>query len=101
MKTTAPVTRFSPSLGLFAGALVGVSAMAGLITPVPEKVPCAVADRQDFQIPDRVQLTGWLGARITASATNRLEKLDTARLLEGYRHRPGRQMWDGEHVGTW
>jgi DUF1680 family protein len=23
------------------------------------------------------------------------------RLLEGYRHRPGRQSWDGEHVGKW
>ena len=28
-------------------------------------------------------------------------KLDPARLLEGYRKRPGRQSWDGEHVGKW
>ena len=26
---------------------------------------------------------------------------DPARLLEGYRKRPGRQSWDGEHVGKW
>jgi DUF1680 family protein len=78
-----------------------LTGMARALVPVPEKVPCAVPDRQDFQIPDRVQLTGWLGTRIMASATNRLEKLDPARLLEGYRHRPGRQSWDGEHVGKW
>jgi uncharacterized protein len=84
-------------------ALVAIEfhVQAGLITPVPEKVSGAVADRQDFQIPDRVQLTGWLGTRIMANATNRLEKLDPARLLEGYRQRPGRQTWDGEHVGKW
>jgi len=27
--------------------------------------------------------------------------LDVDRLLEGYRKRPGRQSWDGEHVGKW
>jgi DUF1680 family protein len=101
MKTTSRARRLSACFGILAGILVGVNAQAGMITPVLEKVPCAVADRQDFQIPDRVQLNGWLGARIMASATNRLEKLDTARLLEGYRHRPGRQSWDGEHVGKW
>ena len=77
---------------------IGVNA---LTVPVPEKIPCAVADRQDFQIPDRVRLTGWLGTRIAANATNRLEKIDTDRLLEGYRKRPGRQSWDGEHIGKW
>ncbi len=70
-------------------ALAGVRAVAE-ITPLPEKVPCAVPDRQDFQIPDRVQLTGWLGTRIAANETNRLVKIDTDRLLEGYRKRPGR-----------
>ncbi len=83
-----------------------VLALAGLcsaaeITPLPEKVPCAVPDKQDFQIPDRVQLTGWLGTRLTANEANRLVKVDTDRLLEGYRKRPGRQSWDGEHVGKW
>lgn len=81
--------------------LTGFDAAAGLVTPVAEKIPGAVADKQEFQIPDRVQLTGWLGTRIAANATNRLAKLDTARLLEGYRQRPGRQTWDGEHVGKW
>jgi len=71
------------------------------IAVVPEKIPCAVADRQEFQHPDRVQLTGWVGSRVTGNEQNRLVKIDTARLLEGYRKRPGRQSWDGEHVGKW
>ena len=58
-------------------------------------------DRQAFQVPDAVQLSGWLGGRVEASESNRLAKLDVDRLLEGYRHRPGRQSWDGEHVGKW
>ena len=66
-----------------------------------EKVPCVVADKQDFQIPDRVQLTGWLGMRIAANEETRLAMIDTDRLLEGYRKRPGRQSWDGEHIGKW
>ena len=60
-----------------------------------------MADRQEMQSPDKVHLTGWLGTRIAANESNRLVKLDPARLLEGYRHRPGRQAWDGEHVGKW
>ncbi|HYN01433.1 MAG TPA: beta-L-arabinofuranosidase domain-containing protein [Vicinamibacteria bacterium] len=70
-------------------------------SPVPDKVPPAVPDRQAFQDPDRTRLTGWLGARVDANEANRLLKVDTARLLEGYRKRPGRQSWDGEHVGKW
>ncbi len=77
------------------------TAVAAPITPVPEKIACAVADRQDFQIPDRVQLTGWVGIRVAGNESNRLVQLDPARLLEGYRKRPGRQSWDGEHVGKW
>ena len=52
-------------------------------------------------MPDRVQLTGWIGTRIQANEANRLAKLDPNRLLEGYRKRPGRQIWDGEHIGKW
>jgi DUF1680 family protein len=74
---------------------------AGAATPVPDKLACAIQDRQAFQDPDRLQLKGWMGARILANETNRLVKIDTERLLEGYRKRPGRQSWDGEHVGKW
>ena len=90
--------RKSLSLLLVASVL---TAFANPITVVPEKVACTVPDRQDFQIPDRVQLSGWVGSRITANEHNRLAKVDPARLLEGYRKRPGRQSWDGEHVGKW
>ena len=86
---------------IIVGALLHSAAFAGQITPVLERVPLAVPDKQDFQIPDRVQLGGWLGARIAANETNRLVRVDTSRLLEGYRKRPGRQTWDGEHVGKW
>ena len=60
-----------------------------------------MADRQDAQIPDRVHLTGMIGTRIQNSAINRLLAMDVDRLLEGFRKRPGRQAWDGEHVGKW
>jgi hypothetical protein len=68
---------------------------------VPEKVACAVSDRQAFTQPDQLRLTGWIGARVEANEANRLVKIDVNRLLEGYRKRPGRQTWDGEHVGKW
>lgn len=78
-----------------------VTAVAQPIVPVPEKITCAVKDRQDPQIPDRVQQTGWQGLRSAASITNRLEQVDLDRLVDGFRHRPGRHPWDGEHVGKW
>lgn len=74
---------------------------ANEIALAPEKVPNVVADRQDMQIPDCVHLSGMLGVRIHNSAANRLLAVDVDRLLEGYRKRPGRQTWDGEHVGKW
>ncbi len=71
------------------------------VAPILDVVKPVVADRQVFQVPDRVQLSGWLGSRIDANTQNRLEKIDIDRLLEGYRKRPGRQSWDGEHIGKW
>ena len=70
-------------------------------TFIPDKVACAVQDRQNAQVPDGIHLTGWIGQRIQVNESNRLLKLDPDRLLEGYRKRPGRQSWDGEHVGKW
>lgn len=71
------------------------------LSPLPDKIAPAIPDRQDLQPPDRVHLSGWIGMRIAVNEGNRLVKLDPARLLEGYRKRPGRQSWDGEHVGKW
>src|ERR1700722_7553935 len=84
-----------------AGAILSVTVSRAAITPVPEKITSVVPDKQDSQVPDRVTLGGWIGTRIQANEGNRLAKLDTDRLLEGYRKRPGRQTWDGEHVGKW
>ena len=90
---------------LMAGWWLAVNAVTGslsaAITPVPDKVACAVADHQAFTQPDQLHLTGWLGSRVEANETNRLVKIDVDRLLEGYRKRPGRQSWDGEHAGKW
>lgn len=69
--------------------------------PLADRVACAVPDRQAIQLPDCVQLDGWLGVRVRGNEANRLVSIDTDRLLEGYRRRPGRQTWDGEHVGKW
>jgi DUF1680 family protein len=80
---------------------IAITSLAGSVRTLPEKVSCAIADKQEFQIPNCLQLTGWLGSRIDANEKNRLVKIDTERLLEGYRKRPGRQTWDGEHVGKW
>ncbi len=84
---------------LFSAATV--TSLAAQVTPLPDRVPCAVPDRQDRQVPDRVHLSGMLGVRIDHSALNRLRAMDIDRLLEGYRKRPGRQSYDGEHVGKW
>jgi hypothetical protein len=87
--------------GLLVVVIAGLGSLTAAITPVPDKVACAVADRQAFTQPDELRLSGWLGTRIDANEANRLAKLDVNRLLEGYRKRPGRQSWDGEHVGKW
>ena len=68
---------------------------------MPDRVPCAVADRQDAQIPDRVRLRGMIGTRIENSVTNRLLTVPLDSLLAGFRHRPGEQAWCGEHIGKW
>jgi hypothetical protein len=82
-------------------AAAATTALAGAVSILPEKLPVVVADRQDAQIPDREHLSGMIGSRIQASAINRLLPMDVDRLLEGFRKRPGRQSYDGEHVGKW
>ncbi len=87
-------------LTLFCAA-AATTASPGQVSIVPDKLPVVVADRQDAQIPDREHLSGMIGARIQNSAINRLLPMDVDRLLEGFRKRPGRQSYDGEHVGKW
>jgi DUF1680 family protein len=83
------------------GAVRAAPARAGTAIPVPDKIACAVADRQDAQLPGSIQLTGMIGTRVEANAVNRLLIVDTERALDGFRHRPGKQEWDGEHIGKW
>lgn len=71
------------------------------VSPLPFVVPPTVADRQEAVEPDGISLRGYLGSRIAANTQARLLAVDEDRLLEGYRQRPGRQAWDGEHVGKW
>jgi hypothetical protein len=94
-------SRIPLAVGLLLSVNAATGSLSAAITPVPDKVACAVADRQAFTQPDQLHLRGWLGTRIDANEANRLAKLDVNRLLEGYRNRPGRQSWDGEHVGKW
>src|SRR3954470_16782924 len=92
-----PILQF----GIIFCALIIFAAKSFALPLVPEKVPPVIAYKQDSQTPDNVRLFGWIGTRIEANEGNRLAKLDVDRLLEGYRKRPGRQIWDGEHVGKW
>src|SRR5215475_13294215 len=98
------MTRYHLIFGAVVTFVLGVvtaPSHAAAPTFLPDKIKCAIQDRQDFQSPDHVHLTGWVGQRIQVNESNRLAKLDPDRLLEGYRKRPGRQSWDGEHVGEW
>lgn len=93
-----PLSRFRPLAGL---VLIASPAFA-VIAPLPDRVAAAVADVQDFQVPDQVHLgSGLVGERVLGNEAARLAQVDTTRLLEGYKQRPGRQTWDGEHVGKW
>lgn len=89
--------------GLVTAGLLATASLlcAQAISLTPEKVPPVISNRQDSSVAGRVQLAGWIGTRMQANEVNRLLKLDPERLLEGYRQRPGRQIWDGEHVGKW
>ena len=97
----SPFSGMKSNLAILASTLALMASVSAAISPVPDKVTPAIADRQDSETPDRVRLTGWVGMRIDANEAGRLVKLDPARLLEGFRKRPGRQAWDGEHVGKW
>ena len=65
-------------LALILTAVASSNPAGAAIVPVPEKVVCAVPDRQEFQHPDRAQLTGWLGTRIAANEANRLARPNQA-----------------------
>src|SRR5204863_3875287 len=58
-------------------------------------------DRLQTLSPADVHLEGYLGHRVLNSEKNRLLQVDEDELLAGFRKRPGKQAWIGEHVGKW
>ena len=84
-------------LSLLAYIVVGQQNPSGLVLPHTAKV----ADVVELSAPSQVQLNGLLGDRYAASEHGRLPVVDEDELLEGFRHRPGKQAWIGEHVGKW
>jgi len=71
------------------------------VTPVPYKVSLAIPDSLEALDPSAVRIEGWLGARIDANVSGRLEVVDTVPLLAGFIKKPGSHPWIGEHVGKW
>ena len=79
--------------------LLGITAVTFAIEPVPYKTPDRLADVLAPLQPMQVRLEGYLGQRILNNAKNRLLVVDEEELLAGFRNRPGKQEWIGEHVG--
>lgn len=70
-------------------------------TPVAYRIEPKLPDAAEPLPPDQVKLHGWLGERVGNNEKNRLLKVEEEPLLAGFRRRPGRQAWIGEHVGKW
>src|SRR5438132_272420 len=68
-----------------------------LARPGTQKVP----DVMELPEPADVKLGGLLGDRFGKSESRRLLNVDEEELLAGFRRRPGKQAWIGEHVGKW
>lgn len=51
--------------------------------------------------PRADKLGGLLGDRYSRSESSRLLKVNEEELLAGFRKKPGKQAWIGEHVGKW
>ena len=70
-------------------------------TPLtPQALPVIPDKIQDRLIPGYgVALSGMLDDRLRINLGKRLLAIDSATLLSGFEHRPGSQVWIGEHVG--
>src|SRR5207302_4638545 len=65
------------------------------------RVAPRMPDRLEALSPSEAHLRGYLGQRVLNSEKNRLLEVDEDEMLAGFRNRPGRQAWIGEHVGKW
>lgn len=59
-----------------------------------------MTDAVTLQPPSAVQMDGLIGERSGVNL-KRLLAVDEEELLGGFRQRPGKQAWIGEHVGKW
>lgn len=85
---------------LLAGTLFSaVCAQEG--RPPVQKVRFSVPAAYTLQLPEADRLTGYLGMRYDDNLQNRLLNIDETGILEGFRSRPGKQRWIGEHVGKY
>ena len=51
--------------------------------------------------PGKVELDEYMHERLVANEKGRLLAMSEDALLDGFRNRPGKQAWIGEHVGKW
>ncbi|MCY3023278.1 MAG: glycoside hydrolase family 127 protein [Planctomycetota bacterium] len=87
---------------LCVAALILVSAcavQAAAPESVPFKVPGKLPDVMQLPHPAEVRMEGYLGTRVANNAKARLLVVNEEELLAGFRKRPGKQDWIGEHVG--
>lgn len=54
-----------------------------------------------IELPIQNMLTGYLGERYYDNLKKRLLQIDENGILQGFLHRPGKQVWIGEHVGKY
>src|SRR5438067_2080364 len=87
------------SIGLLLLALPGSGQQnpTGFVLPDTAKVQ----DKMTLPEPKATQMSSLLGQRFKSSAANRLPMVEEEELLAGFRNRPGKQAWIGEHVGKW
>ncbi|MGI8907837.1 MAG: hypothetical protein ACR2IE_15255 [Candidatus Sumerlaeaceae bacterium] len=59
------------------------------------------ADKVVLAGPAVIQMQGLPGDRTRGNIESRLLTINENDLLDGFRHRPGKHPWIGEHVGKW
>jgi uncharacterized protein len=91
------------ALLLICGLFVLCAAANGQQNPAGLAKPetAVISDRFQLPMPSAIKLGGLLGARFSRNERNRLLRVDEQELLAGFRQRPGKQAWIGEHVGKW
>jgi len=77
-----------------------IYAQKSLKYPQP-KVTFKVPSINRIEFPMENKLTGYLGERYYDNLKKRLLQIDENGILQGFIHRPGKQVWIGEHVGKY